>query len=209
MTPERKRKLQELQAEAVSLFSLQPSSSWTIAKMKLVYPSPPGRGSLVTIDNVAAAGACNAIANDAIIDQERDRIEIVADFSDFRLSGSSQILGPFEILLQKNLNAKGRFISRFADSLFPVFGSWEVPFLIKSEIGNLVPRPSSDPVLLKTSEPGEYEIPPIGTWFEKWDPIDLVKEGDPDGPTVAICEHAMHCMINPGDGPDYPSFYKK
>jgi hypothetical protein len=77
--------------------------------------------------------------------------------------------------------------------------------VIETSLGRLVPRPTEPPVLLRSAEPGEYAIPPIRTWFEKWDPISLVREEDPDGPTLAVVEHAMHIMLNAGKGACRPA----
>lgn len=186
----------------------QPETSWTVARMQLAYPSPKANQNLVQIDVLAAAGACNAHAVANYINEDISRIQVEARFNQFELKGRSHILGPFRILLQDGAEAKGTFRQRYADSLFPLQGEWLVPMVIETSLGRLIPRPTEAPVLLRSAEPGEFEIPPIGTWFEKWDPISLVREDDPDGPTIAVVEHAMHIMLNKGKGPAVPPFFE-
>jgi hypothetical protein len=185
----------------------QPETSWTIAKFKLVFPGAEGLGRAVEVDNVAAAGACNAQAADVALRSDTGRVEVLANFNRFELRGVSIIIGQFRVVLQEGRRAVGRFQQRYADALWPLHGAWEVPFVIETRLGRLIPRPSDPPVLLRSAEPGEFAIPPIGSWFEKWDPISLVREDDPDGPTLAVIDHAMHCMICPGAEPKVPPFY--
>jgi len=195
--------LTELQAQIAA----QPGETWTVARMKLVYPDSDSRRGTVGIDTVSAAGACNATATNALFNEALGRITIQATFSNFELRGESKLIGPFRILLQNGKSAIGRFRQRYAHELWPISGEWEVPFRVESALGALIPRPSEPPVLLKSAEPGEFAIPPIGSWFEKWDPISLVDENDPEGPTIAIVEHAMHVMLNIGSAPAIPAFY--
>lgn len=202
-----KRQIEAWTGEVKRLMEAQPRNTWTVARMRLVYPNPGSR-SMVQIDTVAAAGACPATGTAAAFDRARQRLQIDAEMPVMDLKGTSRILGPFEISLQKGKRGIGRFRQVFADSLWPIQGAWSVPFVITTRLGRLIPRPSDDEVVLRSAEPGEFEIPPLGTWFEKWDPINLVAEDNPDGPTLAICEHAMHCMLNVGDRPDIPPFAK-
>lgn len=193
-------------AEVNDKVSRQPSSTWTIARMRIAYPNP-GSQSIVQIDTVAAAGACNAVAMPATFNRKLQRVEIAAAFDAFELRGRSSILGDFRILLQSGKRATGRFRQIHLTSVWPIHGSWSVPFVIETQMGRLIPRPTDEDVLLKSAAPGEFAIPPIGVWFEKWDPINLVLEGDPNGPTLAVCEEAMHCMVNVGPEPSIPEFY--
>ena len=193
-------------SEIEASIKAQPTSTWTIARMRLAYPAPNSK-SLVQIDTVAAAGSCNATATLHAFNSTNQRIEIEATFSNFELRGRSSIVGPFRILLQNGRQAQGRFRQYYADSLWPIHGGWNVPFLIETTLGNLIPRPTDDDVVLRSAAPGEFSIPPLGVWFEKLDPINLVLENDPEGPTMAVCEHAMHCMLNVGSSPAIPDFY--
>jgi hypothetical protein len=193
-------------AEADAAIRAQPEATWTIARMRLAYPNPTAR-SLVQLDTVVAAGSCKATATVSSFNNSLQRTEIQAVFSNFELRGRSSIVGPFTILLQAGRQAQGRFRQQFADSLWPIHGAWTVPFVIETSLGSLIPRPTDEEVILKSASPGEFSIPPIGVWFEKWDPIDLVLETNPDGPTLAICEQAMHCMVNVGANPAMPDFY--
>jgi hypothetical protein len=194
-------------AETRRLMQAQPEDTWTVARLRLAYANPGSR-SLVQVDTVAAAGACPAHATAVDFNRNLQRIEIAAEMRTFGLNGTSNVIGPFAITLQQGKRPVGRFRQVYADCLWPIHGSWTVPFVIETRLGRLIPRPSDEDVVLKSSEPGEYGIPPIGVWFEKWDPVNLVMEGDPDGPTVAICEHAMHCMLNVGKEPKIPPFCK-
>ena len=186
----------------------QPKSTWTVARMRFAYPTP-GRSSLVQLDTLAAAGACTATANPATFNSEIQRVEIQATFTDFELRGRSSIIGPFRVLLQDGRQAQGRFRQQFANSVWPIHGSWSVPFALETTLGRLIPRPTDEEVVLKSAAPGEFAIPPIGVWFEKWDPINLVLSTDPDGPILAVCEHAMHCMLNVGNTPTVPDFFAR
>ena len=199
--------LDSLLEEANTALRSQPESSWTIARLRLALPNPRQELGLVAIDTVTAAGSCNAKGKATRINRELQRIEIETEFSDFDLRGVSHLIGKFQILLQADQFAKGVFRQRFAGKLFPLLGEWSVPFKIVTELGVRIPRPTESPVLLRSAEPGEFAIPPIGSWFEKWDPINLVHADFPDGPTVAIVEHAMHVMLNIGDKPSIPEFY--
>ena len=187
----------------------QPKASWTIARMRLVVPSMEQSRGMVAVDNVTAAGACNAQAVSARINKRTGRIEVETTFNDFDLRGVSHLIGPFRITLQADKAAKGTFRQRYTNALYPLHGEWEVPFEIETRMGRMIPRPTEPPVLLRSAEPGEFQIPPIGTWFEKWDPISMVGRENSDGPTLAIIEHAMHVMLNIGSKPDVPPFYHK
>jgi hypothetical protein len=187
----------------------QPAATWTVARMKLIYAQTEGAVVSAIVDNVTAAGACPAEVSATAINEKIGRIEVTAGFREFDLRGTSHHLGFFQILLQKGKSARGVFRQRHAHSLFPFTGEWTVPFLIRTQRGDLIPRPTDNPVVLRAAEPGEFEIPPIGTWFEKWDPISLVAANQPDGPTVAIVDHAMHVMLNAGREPAIPPFYWK
>lgn len=200
--------VQAMMNEASAAISKQPENTWTIARMRFAYPAP-GSQSAVQLDTVAAAGSCSAAVTSHQFNTLHQRIEMQATFRNFELRGRSSILGPFEILLQEGRAAEGRFRQVFAESLWPVHGQWTVPFVLKTALGRLIPRPTDEPVVLRSAAPGEFAIPPIGVWFEKWDPINLVLESDSDGPTIAICEEAMHCMINVGAGPATPQFYAR
>lgn len=194
--------------EVDAAIKAQPVSTWTIARLRLAYPNPAGR-SLVQLDTVVAAGKCGATATASAFNRSVQRTEIQAVFSDFELRGRSSVVGQFQILLQPGRQAEGRFRQQFAETLWPIHGTWTAPFVIETSQGRLIPRPTDEAVTLKSASPGEFSIPPLGVWFEKWDPIDLVLESNPDGPTLAVCEHAMHCMLNIGDGPAIPDFYTR
>lgn len=187
----------------------QPSATWTVARMKLIYAQMEGTVGSANIDVVTAAGACPAQVVNTTINERIGRIEVTAGFAEFDLRGRSSHIGDFQILLQKGQRAHGVFRQRHAHRLFPFTGEWTVPFLIRTRMGDLIPRPTDTPVVLRAAEPGEFAIPPIGTWFEKWDPISLVAADQPDGPTVAIVDHAMHVMLNEGREPARPPFYWK
>jgi len=186
---------------------IQPKTSWTVARMRLVVPSLDQSRGLAAVDNVTAAGACNAHVVSTRINKSTSRIELETTFNEFDLRGVGHLVGPFRILLQSGKTAKGAFRQRYANSLFPLQGEWEVPLEIETRMGRMIPRPTEPPVLLRSAEPGEMQIPPIGTWFEKWDPISLVSRDAPEGPTLAIIEHAMHVMLNVGSKPEVPPFY--
>jgi len=195
-------------AEVNTAKQKQPKSTWTIARMRFAYPAP-NSNSLVQLDTLAAAGACPAEMTHSAFNRELQRVEIQAVFSDFELRGRSAIIGPFKVLLQEGRQAQGRFRQQFANSLWPIHGSWSVPFVLETTLGRLIPRPTDEEVILKSAGPGEFAIPPIGVWFEKWDPINLVLASDPEGPTLVVCEHAMHCMLNVGSAPAIPDFYTR
>lgn len=196
-------------AELDRMVADQPSTSWTIARLQITYPSPEPRQRTIVTDTLAAAGRCNAQVEATGVNRDFGRIEARAMFSDFEMRGNSPYLGPFEITLQEGRKAEGLFRQRYGDSLFPLSGEWRVPFQVQTRLGLLIPRPSDPEVALRSAEPGEFAIPPIGSWFQKWDPIALVSIDMPDGPTIATIDHAMHCMLNSGDGPDIPPFYRR
>jgi len=200
-----KEQLSRWKQEVEGLMKAQPEQTWTIARLSLAYPSQASR---VQIDTVAAVGHCPAFLTDVVINDAIGRVEVHATFREFELRGRSSVIGPFAVLLQKGKEAKGLFRQRFADSLWPTHGSWKVPFLLETKLGRLIPRPTDEEVVLKSASPGEYGFPPLGAWFEKWDPIELVQESEPDGPTLAVVQHAMHLMHNIGKDPAVPDFYK-
>jgi hypothetical protein len=203
-----KEQLRSWLDEAKVAMDQQPETTWTVAKFRIAYPSPnPGQAAVV-IDNVAAAGNCNAKAVNAFVDEEAGRVQIEATFGDFDMRGISNLIGKFQVVLQEGQEAVGRFRQRYADSLYPLHGAWEVPFVFKAEVGSLIPRPTDPPVVLRSAEPGEYAIPPLGSWFEKWDPIALVNADDPEGPTLAVIEHAMHVMLATGSEPGAAFFWQ-
>jgi hypothetical protein len=153
-------------AEANAAIASQPASTWTVARMRLAYPRP-GSSSWVQIDAAAAAGACPAAARPAVFNESLQRVEIQAIFSSFELRGRSPVIGPFRILLQRGRQAEGRFRQQYANSLWPIQGAWTVPFLIETPLGHLIPRPTDEPVTLKSAAPGEFAIPPIGRMVRK------------------------------------------
>jgi hypothetical protein len=185
----------------------QPNTCWSIGKLKLAIPNLPGFPHAVAIDNVTAYGPCNARVRPAAFSERAGRIEMGASFNEFELRGESHLVGKFQITLQAGKQAQGLFRQRYIDRLWPIFGFWSVPFVIETAIGRLVPRPSDPEAILRSAEPGEFAIPPLGSWFEKGDPINLVLATNPDGPTVAMIEHAAHCLINAGDHPTVPPSY--
>jgi hypothetical protein len=203
----RNDQLNEWLAETREAIENQPESTWTVAKFRIAYPSPDASQTAITVDNVAAAGACKAQAVDVSVNEKTERIEVQATFADFDMRGTSNLIGKFQVVLQDGEEAVGHFSQRYASTLYPLHGAWEVPFVFKAELGSLIPRPSDAPVVLRSAEPGEYAIPPIGSWFEKWDPIALVSAEEPDGPTIAVIEHAMHVMLSTGREPSEPGFY--
>jgi hypothetical protein len=186
----------------------QPDTTWTVAKFRIAFPSPNPDQTALAIDNVAAAGSCNAKAVDAFIDEDAARVQVEATFGDFDMRGVSNLIGKFQVVLQEGKEAVGRFSQRHRDSLYPLHGAWEVPFVFKAEVGSLIPRPTDPPVVLRSAEPGEYAIPPLGSWFEKWDPISLVNVDDPEGPTLAVIEHAMHVMLDTGSEPGAAFYWR-
>jgi hypothetical protein len=202
-----KEQLNRWLADTERAMEAQPETTWTVAKFRIAYPSLNVNQTAITVDNVTAAGNCNARAVTASVNEDVGRVEIETTFAEFDMRGTSNLIGKFQVVLQEGKAAAGHFSQRYADSLYPLHGAWEVPFMFKADFGSLIPRPSDSPVVLRSAEPGEYAIPPIGSWFEKWDPIALVRVEEPDGPTVAVIEHAMHVMLNAGPEALAPAFY--
>jgi hypothetical protein len=186
----------------------QPDTTWTVAKFRIAFPSPNPDRAAIAIDNVAAAGSCNAKAVDAFVNEETGRVQVEAAFGDFDMRGVSNLIGKFQVVLQEGKEAVGHFSQRHRNSLYPLHGAWEVPFVFKAKVGSLIPRPTDPPVVLRSAEPGEYAIPPLGSWFEKWDPISLVNADDPEGPTLAVIEHAMHVMLDTGSEPGAAFYWR-
>lgn len=204
-----KEELDKWMGEVLAAKENQPETSWTVARLQLSYPSPDPSLETVTKDTVVAAGNCNAHVVESFVNEEIGRIELNTAFNDFEMRGSSHFFGDFEIVLQKGRRAEGRFWQKSLNSLFPLNGEWNVPFQVESRFGTLIPRPTDPPVMLRSAPPGEFSIPPIGSWFEKWEPISMVDINDPDGPTLVTVDNAMHVMLNPGNGPKVPPFYER
>lgn len=192
--------------EIKAAMDAQPETTWTLAKFRIALPSARPEQSLIKIDNVTATGVCNVEAVRAMVDDQTGRVKVVATFADFDMRGVSDLIGRFQVVLPEQGEAVGWFVQRYPDSLYPLHGTWRIPFLFKSDFGDLVQRPTDPPMEMLSAEPGLHAIPPIGSWFENWDPVALVRADDPDGPTVAVVEHAMHVVVNAGDSPTRPPF---